>query len=189
MNGRNRRRGLRLLLAALAAAGVGIADAPAADAAAFERCSGTAGRYGFQCAAVTVPLDRSGAVEGTVALHVQRLRARGFASKPPLVALVGGPGQGAGLFATMFAELFRPALSNRDLVVVDQRGTGRSDALRCASLETDVDLESAFAEAVESCVDALGPLVGHYRTLDSVEDLEAVRDAVGVERLALFGVS
>ena len=180
---------MRLLLVSLAAAVGFAAHAGTADAAAFVRCGGDAGKVGFQCGAVKVPLDRAGAVAGEVALHVRRLRAQGFASKPPLLALAGGPGQGASNFATMFAAVFEEALSDRDLVVVDQRGTGRSGALRCASFETVIADEEALADAMRTCVGSLSTGVGHYRTLDSVEDLDAVRAALGAERIALFGVS
>jgi hypothetical protein len=77
-----------LLLAA------GLSLAPSADAALrFKRC----GPYGFTCARLSVPLDRSGAVPGRVSLFVKRIRARGRggATRPPLLVLAGGPGQSA----------------------------------------------------------------------------------------------
>lgn len=184
-----RRTRVRFFLACVVALVGAGAHSATADAAAFARCAGHAGRLGFQCGSVLVPLDRSGAGGGTLSLHVRRRPAGGFASKPPLVALAGGPGEGASNFAGMFAEVFDEALADRDLVVVDQRGTGLSGALRCASFETVVEDEDALAAAMRTCVASLSGGVAHYRTLDSVEDLEAVRASLGAERLALFGVS
>ena len=186
MIAKHRRTGLRLrlALAGLVAVAAGVLAGPAA-AVTFARCEGALGRAGVQCGNISVPLDRTGATPGALSLHVERVPARGFPSQPPLLALAGGPGQGASNFTRTFAALFRPALAARDLLVVDQRGTGRSGALRCSSFESADDL----AEAMQACVASLGSQVGHYRTADSTDDLEAVRAAVGAERVAVFGVS
>src|SRR5918992_3222553 len=102
--------------------------APAAPADAelrFKRCGG----YGFACARLSVPLDRSGAVPGRVSLLVKRVRARrrGGATRPPFVLLAGGPGQSAtDAFAGDALGLLYSAYRSCDLIVFDQRGTGRS---------------------------------------------------------------
>jgi pimeloyl-ACP methyl ester carboxylesterase len=57
--------------------------------------------------------------------------ADGPAQPDPIVVLMGGPGEDAISAAAIFAELFAPALRDRDLLLVDQRGTGRSNALNC----------------------------------------------------------
>lgn len=190
MNGKDRRTGLRLrlTLAGLAAVAAAVQAGPAA-AVTFARCTGALGQAGVQCGTVSVPVDRTGATAGTISLHVERVPARGFPSQPPLVALAGGPGQGASAFTRTFAALFHPALASRDLLVVDQRGTGHSGALRCSSLEGGIASEAELAQGLQACVTSLGSQVGHYRTADSTDDLDAVRAAVGAERLALFGVS
>ena len=85
---------------------------------------------------------------------------------------------------------FRSALRNRDLVVFDQRGTGLSGVLRCRSLfvpVTRTPLEQA--QAAERCAQTLGPRRAYYTTRDSVDDIDAVRRAVGVDKITLFGVS
>ena len=186
MNPEHRRPSLRLrlTLAGLVAVAAAVYAGPAA-ALTFARCEGALGQAGVQCGTVAVPLDRTGATPGTLSLHVERVPARGFASQPPLLALAGGPGQGASNFTRTFAGLFHPALASRDLLVVDQRGTGRSGALRCASFENATEL----APAMQACVASLGSQVAHYRTADSTDDLDAVRAAVGAGRLALCGVS
>jgi pimeloyl-ACP methyl ester carboxylesterase len=141
------------------------------------------------CARITVPLDRTGATPGTVNLHVERLRSRGRRDGA-LLALAGGPGEAATPYIFDWAFTLRSALQNRDLVVLDQRGTGLSGVLRCRGLfvpVTRTPLEQA--QAAERCAQSLGPRRAHYTTRDSVDDIDAVRRAVGVDRITLFGVS
>ncbi len=100
--------------------------APASASLAFAPCPGD----GNQCATLTVPLDPSGALPGSIALHVERELGTG-AIRSTIVELAGGPGQAATpLLQDTFDEL---GLSDtgRQIVAFDQRGTGRSGLLRC----------------------------------------------------------
>jgi pimeloyl-ACP methyl ester carboxylesterase len=85
----------------------------------------------------------------------------------------------------MRAELGSEA-TRYDLLVVDQRGTGRSGRLSCPSLAPAL-VETAAR--IRACAAHLGPAAARYTTRDSVADLEAVRAALGIRRLVLFGVS
>jgi len=173
-----------LLLGVLAAGLVLVS--PAQAALRFKRCGG----YGFACARLSVPLDRSGAVPGRVSLLVKRVaaRQRGGATLPPLVLLAGGPGQSAtDAFAGQSLDLLYAAYAKRDLIVFDQRGTGRSGLLRCPRLER-VNLLRA-GPAAGACARSLGPRRAFYTSRDSTDDLEAIRRRLGAERLALFGTS
>ena len=81
-----------------------------------------------------------------------------------------------------------PVLGERyHIVGFDQRGTGGSGLLRCPELERDARLRSVAAG--EACAREIGDARRFYTTPDSVEDLEAIRQQLGVERLTLFGVS
>ena len=73
------------------------------------------------------------------------------------------------------------------LVSYDQRGTGGSGLLRCRALERDPRLRSTGAGA--ACARRLGARRAFYGTRESVEDVEALRQALGVEKLTLFGIS
>lgn len=160
-----------------------------ADAAAAGPFKACAPGSPLLCARITVPLDRSGAMPGTVNLHVERLRSRG-PREGALLALAGGPGEAATPYVFDWAFTLRSALQKRDLVVLDQRGTGLSGVLRCRSLfvpVTRTPLEQA--QAAERCAQSLGPRRAHYTTRDSVDDIDAVRRAVGVDKITLFGVS
>jgi pimeloyl-ACP methyl ester carboxylesterase len=147
-----------------------------------------------------VPLDRSGEVPGEIALHVERLR--GFGERPTgaVVALTGGPGQAASPLTEAFGFLLEPALESRDLVVFDQRGTGRSGVLRCRALERATggeassptpppEVPQAPADPVAGCAEELGPRRAFYTSRDSADDIESIRRELGVERIALYGTS
>jgi pimeloyl-ACP methyl ester carboxylesterase len=159
------------------------AEAPAA--LTFSPCSfrGVAG-----CARVTVPLDRSGGLPGTIALQVERFQTARVAAPGVLLAIAGGPGQaGTPVFDEPYLDAFGPALATRDFVTFDLRGTGRSGALRCPVLErAPIGDETSAAAA---CATSLGPARAHYTTRDTVEDIEAVRQALAVDRLTLYGIS
>ncbi len=147
----------------------------------------------FACTTVTVPLDRAGTVPGTIGLNVERLQAGprsvGFTpSSSAVLALAGGPGQAAGPLAGFVAKAIAPALRDRDLIVYDQRGTGRSDPLNCHNSPA---LERARSEAqeAEQCALQLGAARGAFTSEESVADIEAIREALGYEKLVLYGTS
>ena len=158
-----------------------VAPGPAAARLRWSGC----GDVEAECARVSVPLDRSGAVKGSVRLRVARYGEP--SAKPTLLYLSGGPG-GAGVreFADVLFEV-EPLARRYQLVSYDQRGTGSSGLIRCPSLERDARLRSTAAGA--ECAAKLGARRGLYGTDDSVEDVEALRQALGVEKLTLFGIS
>ena len=177
-----RSRFTRIALGGLAAAIVSLALPGASWALDWRGCRQV---EQARCATLTVPLDRAGATPGTVPLELARLSSP--SALPTLVYLSGGPG-GAGIEEMLAVMPLVPALGERYRVVgFDQRGTGGSGLLRCPALERDPRLRSVAAG--EACARRLGAARRHYTTPDSVADLEAVRVALGVERLALFGIS
>jgi pimeloyl-ACP methyl ester carboxylesterase len=142
----------------------------------------------FACAHLSVPLDRSGAIPGTISLALRRKPALIGPANDAVIALAGGPGQSAIGLAEDFAQSIAPALLTRDLVVFDQRGTGFSGALRCAAL-AHVHSLNPSASRVAACAAQIGPTHGLYTTADSVADIEAIRVAGGYRRLVLYGTS
>jgi pimeloyl-ACP methyl ester carboxylesterase len=171
--------------AALTTLALALGRAPAADALAFAPC---AAGEGFSCATLTVPLNRGGGAAGAVALSVERLQSGGAPSEEAVVALAGGPGQAAIPVASDLANTIAPALTGRDLIVFDQRGTGSSGPLACSALEGEGGI-ATIGQAFERCALQIGAGRGSYTTQESVADIEALRQALGYRRLVLFGVS
>jgi pimeloyl-ACP methyl ester carboxylesterase len=104
-----------------------------------------------------------------------------------MVALAGGPGQPALPLAEFIAQAIAPALGSRDLLVFDQRGTGSSDPLACPAFEGfSVQPES---QIFEECAGQIGPARAGFTTQESVQDIEALRQQGGYEKLVLYGTS
>jgi pimeloyl-ACP methyl ester carboxylesterase len=117
-------------------------------------------------------------------------------AREALTYLAGGPGTAATDAAAGIAAHFRPAREGRDVLLVDQRGTGRSHPLHCDLYGPREDVHSylgAFlpAEKVRACVPELERIadLDHYTTDQVADDLDEVRAALGYERLDLFGGS
>jgi len=133
--------------------------------------------------------------QGTkIELAVAVVPAVATRAKPdPLFLLAGGPGQGAiegyaphlGAFAGIHRE--------RDLVLVDQRGTGGSNRLDCAmpdeALETGEFSPTELRDLARACLTKLPGRAQFYTTSIAVRDLDAVREALGYKRINLFGGS
>jgi pimeloyl-ACP methyl ester carboxylesterase len=143
------------------------------------------------CSTVNVPLDRSGVVPGTIPLHVELIPAPG--TPRGIVFLVaGGPGQGSAhtfdLSDPGQASYFQFLFPGYTLVAYDDRGTGASNVLDCASLDGP-SRSGDEAQTAAECAAQLGPGSSFYSTADHAADLEAVRQALGFPRIAVMGVS
>jgi pimeloyl-ACP methyl ester carboxylesterase len=151
----------------------------------FSACAGSSA--GFGCASLPVPADRGASVGGTISLSVERKLAGAIPSRSAVLALAGGPGQAALPLGGFIAKAVAPALGTRDLLVFDQRGTGESNPLSCVALSAPEG--SIRGNRISDCADELGPMRGGYTTSESVEDIEALRQASGYEKLVLYGTS
>lgn len=140
---------------------------------------------GVRCATLDVPLDRAGTLPGTVPLRIARV---GKTSGKTMMYLSGGPG-GAGVseMLSVVGSALPSLADDFQLIGYDQRGTGRSGLLRCPRLEKDTHLRDTGAG--EDCANRIGPARRFYTTADSVQDMEAIRRQLGVEKLTLFGIS
>jgi pimeloyl-ACP methyl ester carboxylesterase len=138
-----------------------------------------------------VPLDRSGAVPGTLSLRVARAGAAKRGNKV-LFALAGGPGQPGAFFAPFSREDLGRAVEGYTVYGLDQRGTGASGVIKCSRLQASVgtsDFAVPAPGSVETCGESLGARRGLYSTSASVQDLEALRRAIGAPKVAFIGVS
>ncbi|MCF6288716.1 MAG: alpha/beta hydrolase [Proteobacteria bacterium] len=111
----------------------------------------------------------------------------------PVIMLAGGPGQSAVESYPMASSAFHNILKNRDVVLVDQRGTGQSNPLKC-DFDEDAQLAmltdtSLIPSEIKKCVDRLDADTRYYTTTESIKDLEEVRQALKIEKWNLLGIS
>ena len=155
--------------------------------------------YPALCGSVRRPLDPA-APQGTqIDVHFAVLPALARHKRPdPVFFLAGGPGQSAIALAGVLSGQYTRLGARRDLVFVDQRGTGRSAPLECPQPDLNRPLaELADASAAHArlaaCRQELGKLphgdLRHYTTTVAMQDLDAVRRALGAERINLVGAS
>lgn len=110
----------------------------------------------------------------------------------PLFIVSGGPGSSAGQFFATVADAFERVRRDRELVVVDQRGTGLSNPLGC---DYGDDFESGelslarLRELTASCRARLTARLEFYNTSVAVRDLDQVRAALGYQHISLYGAS
>jgi pimeloyl-ACP methyl ester carboxylesterase len=146
---------------------------------------------GAQCGTVTVPLDRTNHVPGTIDI-AYALVPRTDTSRPSLGTVVpnpGGPGQTTIGSAGIYLGALAPLRSRRDLLLIDPRGTGQSGALSCPSLASEDPLTLDSTRIGELCGSDLGARAGLYGSADVADDIDAVRAALGLDKLDLWGDS
>jgi pimeloyl-ACP methyl ester carboxylesterase len=126
-------------------------------------------------------------------LHVAVIPALRLKPAPdPLFLLSGGPGQAASDFYLSVGPAFARIRRDRDLVLLDQRGTGRSNRLDCElpddSEFTTLDPQK-LRDLVRQCRESLPGDPRYYTTSIAVRDLDDVRAALGYEKVNLYGIS
>lgn len=160
-----------------------------------ERCGGLPALPTARCGSVRVPLDRTDPGSATTEVAFA-LVPRTDRSRPGLGTIVpnpGGPGTST-IDATgaLFTRALAPLGDRRDVLLVDPRGVGRSDAVDCEALAAP-DLVFGSVEdqrtAVGECGRQLGDRVDAYGTTAVADDIEAVRARLGIDRLDLLGIS
>jgi pimeloyl-ACP methyl ester carboxylesterase len=142
-----------------------------------------------RCASVVVPEDRARPGGRRIRLRVVIVpSARRPAAPDAFTFLTGGPG-GAATELTSFArERFAELHRTRDILLVDQRGTGGSNRLECRP-PTGVNGKAAARAYVRSCLRSIHGDMRLYGTGAAADDLEAVRVALGYRRLDVYGAS
>jgi pimeloyl-ACP methyl ester carboxylesterase len=144
-----------------------------------------------KCGTVRVPENRRIANGREIALNLILLPAANAPPRlPPLFDIDGGPGLNSTKNAEFYAS--NAVSKDRDVVLLDQRGTGRSNPLECPELAAVKPTEPMLPPAaVQRCRDLLAAKVDlrSYGTSEAVADLETVRQALGYRKIDLFGLS
>lgn len=173
-----------------------------AQAAPLSPCRVDGHRYEVLCGSVTRPLDP--ARPDGPAIDVRYVVVPALARRKlddPVFLIPGGPGQSASSVLGAVLPLFSRLNNRRDLVFVDQRGTGRSEPLACEnprhqSVADQTDPDRQLRQLVQ-CRDRLAALprlggadgLKHFTTPLAMQDLDAVRAQLGADRINLVGVS
>ena len=147
----------------------------------------------IKCGVVRMPEDPDAPSSRTIEVRYAVVPAVARNKQPdPIFVFAGGPGQAATRVARQVMPVLAELNARRDLVFIDQRGTGRSNPLEC-----EVD-ESSLASALEPaqqiallgpCLKALPADLRQYATWIAVRDFEAIRAQLGAEKINLWGAS
>jgi len=149
---------------------------------------------GTRCGSVEVPENRSVAGGRMLSIRYAVIPAEKQPAGAPIVVLPGGPGIGGVQQAAGIAQLFADFRADRDILLIDQRGTGGSNRLDCPRGEQSNPLGPLGGtppEEVKACRAALETRadLARYGTREAVLDMEAVRARLGYPKLDLFGMS
>ena len=161
-------------------------------------------RVAGYCDVVRVPLDWRNPSAGTIAIRFEWIPARYPGATRTIVAQDGGPGFPSTGSGDAYVRLFGPLLRDRNLLMMDERGTGGSTPIDCASLQAAVvngDIGDTFQRGVQACGAQLdhtfrtADLQGYVRaddlfaTTQSVRDLAFILRALALPKVALYGES
>lgn len=158
-----------------------------------EECRIDSGTQAARCGWVSLPEDPDAPGGSTVRVRVVIVPSLRVQPEPdPLVILAGGPGQGANDLYAAVGAAFARIRRNRDIVLIDQRGTGESNRLDC-TLPDETDFVAVNPDALQqqaaACLKDMSGDPRFYTTSIAVRDLEAVREALGYPALNIYSVS
>lgn len=128
-----------------------------------------------------------------IALRVVKVPALSLEPEPdPFTVIAGGPGQGSVAFYAGYAQAFEKVRRKRDILLIDQRGTGESASLACDTgedlIEGQYSIEQTLGET-QKCLDGLPHDPRFFTTSIAVQDLEALRLELVIPQLNLYGIS
>jgi pimeloyl-ACP methyl ester carboxylesterase len=152
--------------------------------------------YPAQCGTLRVPEDRARPSGRQIDLKISVVPALAREPAPdPLFLLAGGPGQAATEAMGPLLGAFERLHRTRDLVLVDQRGTGSSHPLRCDLNDPSAPLAERLApdalreDKFRKCLAAYDADPRFYTTSIAMQDLDEVRAALGADQIDLWGGS
>jgi pimeloyl-ACP methyl ester carboxylesterase len=139
------------------------------------------------CGSLDRPLDPTGTVTGRIAIHFEYYpHSAAGKSSGLLVATEGGPGYPATESRDEYLALFAPLRARRDVLIMDNRGTGQSGAVDCHALQTAVKWT---VELMGACGESLGARAPLYGTAYAADDLAAILRSLGAGPIDLYGNS
>ncbi|MDO6748552.1 alpha/beta hydrolase [Gilvimarinus sp. 1_MG-2023] len=151
---------------------------------------------GAQCGSLTVPVDAGNPALGEIEVYLKRWPAiSAVKDADPVFVIAGGPGQSATYVSDSLSQAFFNLRKKRDIIFVDQRGTGDSAPMHCDDYSQDPltvlhqDRQAQLLDDLRQCAQTHQTLAPYVTTPYAVADLEAVRQALGYDRINLWGGS
>lgn len=155
-----------------------------------------------KCATLVVIENRETKQGRKIGLNIVVLPATARVKEPdPIFLFAGGPGQAATMLAPQALAILGSLNNKRDIVLIDQRGTGKSNGLMCkmpdmtdpllAALANTAVRDTKVKKIIEECRDVLekNADLTQYTTTIAMADYEAVREALGYDKINLWGAS
>jgi pimeloyl-ACP methyl ester carboxylesterase len=143
-----------------------------------------------RCGTFVVPENRARPGGRTIGLNVVVIPAeRKPALRDAFTYLAGGPGGAATHATNWVVRTFRPVHARRDIVLVDQRGTGTSKPLSCPAPTKPPSTPAQKRAYARSCLRSLGADTRQFGTRTAMDDLDALRAALGYRQLDVYGAS
>jgi pimeloyl-ACP methyl ester carboxylesterase len=157
-------------------------------------CQGGDGPSDALCGRHDVFEDRAAGSGRRLSLKIVVWPALSADPKPdPIFFLAGGPGQGAAALARQVRELFGRLQADRDIVLVDQRGTGDSNPLDCKVDDDRIaalnEPDAVGLERLKQCLAGYDADPRFYTTTSAMDDLDEVRAWLGYEKVNVYGGS
>ena len=114
-------------------------------------------------------------------------------NKTPLMFLAGGPGQASVELAAHIFSTFGEIKKSHDIILVDQRGTGKSHPLSCDENEVrnayEIIPEDFSPQEIKDCIAQFKGDLSQYNSENAIRDFDAVRVALGHEKINIYGGS
>jgi len=145
-----------------------------------------------ECAYFRVPENYAEPEGKKIDLYVARIKAsKKLPEADPITLIAGGPGQGAVKSYAPLLTQFRTLSTNRDIYLIDQRGTGKSKPLQCPDMaDPEIEFDEELTKKLTlECLNSLSVDTRFYNTSVAVKDLDAIRIALGIEQWNLLGIS
>jgi pimeloyl-ACP methyl ester carboxylesterase len=186
-----------LLLAACLFLPVTATAQPSDSSIEFENCTlempGTVLTAEARCGWLEVAEDPAKPDGKLIRLHVAMAPAVTQEPEPdPLFLFAGGPGQAASEAYVLVRGVLEKVRRKRDIVMIDQRGTGKSNRMMCQPEEVDftsvTDIDE-IRESAASCLNSIDADPRFYTTAIGMDDYDKVRQALGYEQINLVGIS
>ena len=140
------------------------------------------------CGSIKRALDPSGTVAGTIKIEFEFYPHTDNSQAPlePIIAEEGGPGYGSTGSRAGYLDLFAPLHDRRDILLVDNRGTGKSQPLDCPLAQREPNPRFA---GIRACGAQLSDTAYLYGSGLAADDLAAVLDALNIPIINLYGDS